>query len=61
MTRNMTRSTITERKRKRPMSNRLTLVIATAAVAVLVTPARAQSLRPNIMFLFDTSGSQAGD
>ena len=30
-----------------------------AVVASLASPARAQSLRPNIMFIFDTSGSMA--
>ena len=57
----MTRVAIIERKRSRPMSNRFILVLATAAVTVAATPARAQSLRPNIMFLFDSSGSMHED
>ncbi len=36
---------------------RLELVLLTAATCAAAAPARAQSLRPNIMFLFDTSGS----
>ena len=41
---------------------RLELVLLTAATcAAAAAPARAQSLRPNIMFLFDTSGSMHED
>ena len=44
-----------------PMRNRFTLVLATAAITLAAAPARAQSLRPNIMFLFDSSGSMHQD
>ena len=57
----MTGTALIGRKRRHLMCNRLTLVLATAAVAVAAAPARAQSLRPNIMFLFDTSGSMHED
>jgi MYXO-CTERM domain-containing protein len=52
---------IIERKRKHLMSNRLTLVLAIAGVTLVAAPAGAQSLRPNIMFLVDTSGSMHED
>lgn len=39
----------------------LTLVVAVAAVAAGGSRAQAQSLRPNIMFIFDTSGSMGDD
>jgi MYXO-CTERM domain-containing protein len=40
---------------------RLELVLVAAATCAAAAPARAQSLRPNIMFLFDTSGSMHED
>jgi MYXO-CTERM domain-containing protein len=40
---------------------RLELVLVAAATCAAAVPARAQSLRPNIMFLFDTSGSMHED
>jgi MYXO-CTERM domain-containing protein len=42
-------------------TKRVLLAVAAAATLGLAAPARAQSLRPNIMFLFDTSGSMHED
>lgn len=56
----MTTGAITEKKRGHTMirRHRLGLVLfSAAALFAAAGPARAQSLRPNIMFLVDTSGS----
>jgi MYXO-CTERM domain-containing protein len=43
------------------MKNRLALAIASLGVGLVAAPAAAQSLRPNILVIFDTSGSMQLD
>ena len=60
---NVAAMSYTEKKRGPTMTRqlRLELVLLAAVTCAAAAPARAQSLRPNIMFLFDTSGSMHED